>query len=111
MATGSTFQCVSMSVTPVKSQYATDEQIELRVQGETWRKYGGSLDMTTIWATDFYLASTGELLDSVEHGRVPGQMVNSSGQMDFILRLGPITHEGIFNDSIIVKAHDVYPAS
>lgn len=111
MAAGSSFKCVSLTVTPVKSEYATDEEIELRIQAEIHRRYGGPFDMTTIWASDFYLASTDELLDSMEHGRVPGQIINTSTPLDFIVKIGPITEQGIFNDAVIVKGHDVWPAT
>ena len=104
---GGTFKCVSLTVTPVKSEFPTDEEVALRIQWEVQRRYGGSLDLTTIWASDLYLASTGKLIDSVEHGRIPGQMLNTSTPLDFIFPIGKRTTIGTYTDSVIVKAHDV----
>ena len=103
---GGTFKCVSLAVTPVKGSYATDEEIELRIQYEVQRKYGGSWDTTTLWASDLYL-SDGRLIDSIEHGRLVGQTLNTSTPIDKVWKIGVVKTPRPYTDAVIVKAHDV----
>jgi len=100
------YRVTSLVVTPTQDQFASDEDVKLRVQCTVERR-SSLMDATVLWASDYYLNSIAaqNLKDSVEHVHAPWHEIDTE-EPDFELNLGPYS-PGTLEGNIIVAAHTI----
>ena len=97
-----------LTVNPVKSSYPTGEPIKLNIECKVWRLAESFSEWDVTWVTEYYLASTEELLVSKIHHHEAGEIDKPSPD-NFTVTISGRSGVGTYADEILVEAHGKHP--